>query len=122
VYRHLCGDPVCAGLLAWEPAPGDFFFVDGTPAAPLQLVPDGGDRHPTPAGARFYPRLDQLKIRCQRRLVCSWRLAQERFEQWVVEQGFFETEEEAWLRFLGHLHEAELPSPCHDDGQPTVAG
>lgn len=110
-YRWLCAQETCVRLLAWEPAAGDFSFSAGDDGAtPLRVAADDAVATGV-AGRCFYPRLDQLKTRCQRRLNTSWRLAQERFEQWMVEQAFFETEEEAWLRFLCHLHEAEVPPP-----------
>ncbi|MGD2064187.1 MAG: hypothetical protein PVF51_11465 [Nitrospirota bacterium] len=110
-YRALCAQDVCVRLLAWEPEEGDYCFPAGHPdGGPLRVVADDAT---STAEMRFYPRLDQLKTRCQRRLNTSWRLAQERFEQWMVEQAFFETEEEAWLRFLCHLYEAEVPPPRH---------
>lgn len=112
-YRWLCTQEVCVRLLAWQPAEGDYCFsTDQGGDGPVWVVADDAlVVAPGTAEHRFYPRLDQLKTRCQRRLNTSWRLAQERFEQWMVEQAFFETEEEAWLRFLGHLYEAEVPPP-----------
>jgi hypothetical protein len=114
-YRWLCAQDACVRIVAWQPAVGDFCFsANENGSGPLQVVAD--DATAVVAGAAdlcLYPRLDQLKTRCQRRLNTSWRLAQERFEQWMVEQAFFETEEEAWLRFLCHLHEAEVPPPRH---------
>ena len=112
-YRWLCAQDSCVRILAWEAASGDYCFAaDGPDGAPLKVVTDDATEvAATAASWRFYPRLDQLKTRCQRRLNTSWRLAQERFERWMVEQDFFETEEEAWLRFLCHLHEVEVPPP-----------
>jgi hypothetical protein len=99
-------------MLGWEPADGDYYFPsDGADGAFLRVVASDAAAVTDAAACRFYPRLDQLKTRCQRRLNTSWRLAQERFERWMVEQDFFETEEEAWLRFLCHLHEVEVPPP-----------
>jgi len=109
-YRWLCGHESCVRILSWQPEDGDYYFAaDGAGGASLRVV--ANDAAAVGASARFYPRLDQLKTRCQRRLNTSWRLAQERFEGWMVEQDFFETEEEAWLRFLCHLHEVEVPPP-----------
>jgi hypothetical protein len=112
-YRWLCAQDACVQVVAWQPDAGDFCFsASENGSGPLRLVAEEAEA--IPAGTAelcFYPRLDQLKTRCQRRLNTSWRLAQERFEQWMVEQAFFETEEEAWLRFLCHLHEAEVPPP-----------
>jgi len=111
-YRWLCGRETCVCILGWEPADGDYYFpADGADGAFLKVVSDDAAAVAAAATFRFYPRLDQLKTRCQRRLNTSWRLAQERFEGWMVEQDFFETEEEAWLRFLCHLHEVEVPPP-----------
>jgi len=111
-YRWLCGHEGCVRVLAWEPADGDYYFpADGADDVYLRVVANDAAAVADGATFRFYPRLDQLKTRCQRRLNTSWRLAQERFERWMVEQDFFETEEEAWLRFLCHLHEAEVPPP-----------
>ena len=112
-YRWLCAQDSCVRILAWEAVGGDYYFAaDGTDGTPLKVVTeDATEALAAVARLRFYPRLDQLKTRCQRRLNTSWRLAQERFEQWMVEQVFFETEEEAWLRFLCHLHEVEVPPP-----------
>lgn len=112
-YRWLCRQEVCARTVGWGPEVGDYYFpAGGTGDAPLRVVANDAPAVAAAAAAfRFYPRLDQLKTRCQRRLNTSWRLAQERFDQWLVEQDFFETEEEAWLRFLCHLHEAEVPPP-----------
>jgi len=106
-YRWLCCQATCVRLLAWQPEPGDPYLAGGDPAAPLTWL-DHGD---PPPGARACPRLDQLKTRAQRRLVTSWRQADATFERWMAERGFFETEEEAWLRFLAHLHEIDLPEP-----------
>ena len=111
-YRWLCGRETCVRILGWEPADGDYYFpADGADGGLLKGVSDDAAAVAAAATFRFYPRLDQLKTRCQRRLNTSWRLAQERFEGWMVEQDFFETEEEAWLRFLCHLHEVEVPPP-----------
>jgi hypothetical protein len=110
-YRWLCAQDACARLLAWEPTEGDYCFAASEiDSGTLRVV---SDENMGTADLCFFPRLDQLKTRCQRRLNTSWRLAQERFEQWMVERAFFETEEEAWLRFLCHLYEAEVPPPRH---------
>ena len=106
-YRWLCCQAACARLLAWEPEPGDPYLDGDDPAATIAWLAHGEP----PPGACLFPRLDQLKTRVQRRLVTSWRRAEDHFERWMAERGFFETEEEAWLRFLAHLHEADLPEP-----------
>ncbi len=104
-YRWLCCQEACVRLLAWEPEPGDPYLVRAGPEPRLAWL---GTEDPPP-GACLYPRLDQLKTRVQRRLVTSWRRAQEQFDRWMAERGFFESEEEAWLRFLAHLHEVDIP-------------
>lgn len=106
-YRWLCCQEACTRLLDWQPEPGDFYLRGDDPTAPIAWL---AHRDP-PAGACLYPRLDQLKTRAQRRLVTSWRRVADHFDRWMAEHGFFETEEEAWLRFLAHLVEADLPEP-----------
>ncbi|RMF86291.1 MAG: hypothetical protein D6739_03375 [Nitrospirae bacterium] len=108
-YRWLCRQGAVVRLLAWEPAPGDLYLGPGEGVAAADLAWLGAGA--PPAGSHLCPRLDQLKTRVQRRLTTSWRQAQDHFERWMAERGFYETEEEAWLRFLAHLHEVDLPEP-----------